>query len=74
MIGGLWPFGMWGFLEFICDWGCSMWFATQGGGRAVLEDGVLVWLVPPGWLVAASGVRVGDPVPEEWGVQGPFPL
>ncbi len=45
------------------------YYATQGGGTAVMERGQLVWETPPDWFTDA---KVGDLVPEEWGIVGPF--
>lgn len=45
------------------------YYGTQGGGTAILQGDQLVWEEPPDWFTEA---QVGDPVPEEWGVVGPF--
>lgn len=45
------------------------YFVTQGGGTAVMRDNQLVWETPPDWF---SEAHIGDPVPEEWGIVGPF--
>lgn len=44
------------------------YYTTQGGGTAVMSNGVLVWDEPPKDLDAESG----DEVPEQWGYIGPF--
>lgn len=45
------------------------YYGTQGGGTAVMRGDQLVWKEPPDWLTQA---QVGDVVPEEWSVVGPF--
>jgi hypothetical protein len=45
------------------------YYGTQGGGTAVIRGGQLVWEEQPDWFTEA---QVGDVVPEEWGIVGPF--
>ena len=45
-------------------------FMTQGGGVAQEKNGALVWLEPPDWMDEEAAA--GDPIPEEWGVMGPY--
>ena len=45
------------------------YYGTQGGGIAVMQGGRLVWEKPPDWFTEAS---VGDAIPSEWGIVGPF--
>jgi hypothetical protein len=49
------------------------WYYTtqgQGGGIAVMDHcDNLVWQKPPEWFTKA---QVGDVVPEEWDIIGPF--
>lgn len=45
------------------------YYGTQGGGTAIMKGDQLVWEEPPDWFTEA---QVGDPVPEEWGIVGPF--
>lgn len=44
-------------------------YGTQGGGLAQKTgDGKLLFVEPPGW----GNYKVGDEVPVEWGITGPF--
>jgi len=46
------------------------WFTTQGGGKAVEGPGTsYVWAEPPKEF---PEMKIGDPIPEEWSVVGPF--
>lgn len=46
-----------------------MFFATQGGGKARMEGKRYVFTeAPPN----QADLEVGDEVPEEWGIEGPF--
>tara|TARA_R110000868_G_scaffold47769_2_gene156204 strand:+ start:2094 stop:2294 length:201 start_codon:yes stop_codon:yes gene_type:complete len=45
-----------------------MFYGTQGGGKAVEIAGNLRFSEKPDCL----GFEVGDLVPEEWGITGPF--
>jgi hypothetical protein len=45
------------------------WFGTQGGGKAVECSGWYVWAEPPKDF---PSLHIGDPVPAEWGICGPF--
>lgn len=45
------------------------YYSTQGGGTAIMDGDQLVWETPPDWFTEA---QVGDIVPEEWDVVGPF--
>lgn len=44
-------------------------YGTQGGGLAQkTSNGKLLFVEPPGW----GNYKVGDEVPMEWGITGPF--
>lgn len=46
------------------------YYSTQGGGVAIMDENqLLVWEVVPDWFTDA---RVGDVIPDEWDVVGPF--
>ncbi|MDB5162985.1 MAG: hypothetical protein JWN28_592 [Candidatus Saccharibacteria bacterium] len=45
-------------------------YATQGGGIAAYKNGKFVWHSEiPGFMIA-EGAKVGDVIPDEWGVVG----
>ncbi len=47
-----------------------MYYATQGGGKALFGDlGQLIWVEPP---TDYPEMVVGGEVPREWDYQGPF--
>jgi hypothetical protein len=45
------------------------YYGTQGGGTAIMVNGLLVWETPPDWL---DDAKPGDAVNEDWGIIGPF--
>jgi len=44
-------------------------FTTQGGGKAIRQGYQYVWAEPPKDF---PSLHIGDLVPEEWGICGPF--
>ena len=45
------------------------YYGTQGGGIAEERGDTLVWREPPGDF---PEMQLGEPIPEEWSVVGPF--
>jgi len=45
-------------------------YGTQGGGIAEMKSEKAYFIEPPNW----GSFQVGDEVPEEWGLTGPFDL